>query len=108
MEYIIKNAKIATMDKENPFAEAAVVSEGKFTFCGALFDAEKFASADAEILDCGGNFVMPGFNDSHMHYLHYVKTKLSTDLWRSSSVDNIVEKIKRAFKSRWSYHTCSG
>ncbi|MBR5872614.1 MAG: amidohydrolase [Oscillospiraceae bacterium] len=98
MEYIIKNAKIATMDKENPFAEAAVVSEGKFTFCGALSDAEKFASADAEILDCGGNFVMPGFNDSHMHYLHYVKTKLSVDLWGTTSVEHIVKKMSDAFE----------
>ena len=32
MEYIIKNAKIATMDKENPFAESAIVKDGKFVF----------------------------------------------------------------------------
>ena len=31
MEYIIKNAKIATMDKENPVAESAIVKDGKRT-----------------------------------------------------------------------------
>ena len=98
MEYIIKNAKIATMDKENPIVEAAIVKDGKFAFCGALEEAEKFVSADAEILDCGGNFVMPGFNDSHMHYLHYVKTKLSVDLWGTVSVDDIVSKMSTAFE----------
>ena len=41
MEYIIKNAKIATMDKENPFAESAIVKDGKFAFCGAQSEAEK-------------------------------------------------------------------
>ena len=98
MEYIIKNATIATMDKEEPFAEAALVKDGKFLAVGSLSDVEEASSADAEVLDCGGKFVMPSFNDSHMHYLHYVKTKLSTDLWRSSSVDNIVEKMSAAFE----------
>lgn len=98
MEYIIKNAVIATMDRENPVAEAAVIRDGKFVFCGAHDEAEKLVSAGAEVLDCGGKFVMPGFNDSHMHYLHYVKTKLSVDLWGSRSVEHIVRRMKEAFE----------
>ena len=49
MEYIIKNAKIATMDKENPFAESAIVKDGKFAFCGAQSEAEKLVSAETEV-----------------------------------------------------------
>ena len=99
MEYIIKNAKIATMDKENPVVESAIVKDGKFIFCGAFEKAEKLVSAETEVLDCGGNFVMPGFNDSHMHYLHYVKTKLSVDLDGTVSVDDIVGRMSRAFEN---------
>lgn len=98
MEYIIKNAVIATMDREKPMAEAAVIRDGKFVFCGRFFDAEKIASEEAEIMDCGGKFVMPSFNDSHMHYLHYVKTKLSVDLWGTNSVMDIVRRMKEAFE----------
>ena len=98
MEYIIKNAVIATMDRENPMAEAAVIKDGKFAFCGKLSDAEKAASDEAKVLDLGGKFMMPSFNDSHMHYLHYVKTKLSVDLWGTNSVKDIVERMKNAFE----------
>ena len=98
MEYIIKNAVIATMDKENPFAESAIVKDGKFTFCGSLSEAESIVSPDAKVLDCGGKFLMPSFNDSHMHYLHYVKTKLSVDLWGTVSVDDLVNKMSTAFE----------
>ncbi|MBR5309558.1 MAG: amidohydrolase [Oscillospiraceae bacterium] len=98
MEYIIKNAVIATMDRENPMAEAAVIKDGKFAFCGKLSDAEKTASEEAKVLDLGGKFMMPSFNDSHMHYLHYVKTKLSVDLWGTNSVMDIVERMKNAFE----------
>lgn len=98
MEYIIKNAAIATMDREKPLAEAAVVKDGKFVFCGKFSDAEKIASEEAKIMDCGGKFVMPSFNDSHMHYLHYVKTKLSVDLCGTNSVMDIVQRMKAAFE----------
>ncbi len=97
MEYIIKNAKIATMDKENPFCEAVLVKEGKFALCGDL-ETIKSAAPNAEERDLGGKFVMPSFNDSHMHYLHYVKTKLSVDLWGSNSVEHIVEKMSTAYE----------
>ncbi|MBQ6878375.1 MAG: amidohydrolase [Oscillospiraceae bacterium] len=98
MEYIIKNAVIATMDREYPLAEAAIVKDGKFTFCGAFSEAEKLLSPGAKILDCGGKFVMPSFNDSHMHYLHYVKTKLSVDLDGTVSVEDIVGRMSKAFE----------
>lgn len=93
MEYLIKNAVIATMDKEKPLAEAAIVKDGKFTFCGNKIEAEKLISSDANFLDLEGKFLMPSFNDSHMHFLHYVKTKLSVDLWGSSSVSDIVKRM---------------
>lgn len=96
MEYIIKNAVIATMDRERPFAEAAAVRDGKFVFCGKEDETANSVSAGAKVLDCGGAFVMPGFNDSHMHYLHYVKSKLSVDLSGAVSVEDIVNRMKIA------------
>ena len=99
MEYLIKNAVIATMDKEKPFAASAAVREGKFVFCGGEKEAEGFVSNGAEVLDCGGAFIMPGFNDSHMHYLHYVKSKLSVDLSGADSVEDIVRRMKAALDS---------
>lgn len=98
MEYIIKNAVIATMDKSKPLAEAAIVKDGKFTFVGKLDDAQKQVSDKTDVLDCGGKFLMPSFNDSHMHYLHYVKTKLSVNLLGTVSVDDLIEKMSSAFE----------
>lgn len=87
------------MDRENPFAEAALVRGGKFVLCGTEEECTAAASKDAEIMDCGGKFLMPSFNDSHMHYLHYVKTKLSVNLCGTVSVADIVEKMSTAARS---------
>lgn len=99
MEILIKNAEIATMDKEKPFAKAALVRGGKFVLCGTEEECTAAASENAEVLDCGGKFVTPSFNDSHMHYLHYVKTKLSVNLCGATSVADIVKKMSAAAQS---------
>jgi predicted amidohydrolase YtcJ len=64
------HGRIYTNDPENPWAEAMAVSEGKISCIGKM---------DHVLLDCGGGqegvetvnlrgqFVMPGFNDAHVH-----------------------------------------
>ncbi|MBQ2105523.1 MAG: amidohydrolase, partial [Lachnospiraceae bacterium] len=75
MAMLVRNAKIATMDAANPQAEAAVIVGDFFAYVGTEEGAKRYLAEreeqDVEILDCSGQFLMPGFNDSHMHYLHY-------------------------------------
>lgn len=49
-------------------AECFVVEDGKFIFAGRLSEA-RAAYPHAHRIDLGGQFVCPGFNDSHMHLL---------------------------------------
>lgn len=95
-EYLIHNAKIFTSDGRNPFAQAALVRDGRFAWVGAEEEYTPRVSPETEIRDMGGKFVMPGFNDSHMHYLHYVKRKMSVDLSGSKSICEIVSRMKDA------------
>ena len=82
---LLTNGTIATMDPARPMAEAAVVDGAYFAYVGGRADAEDFARRFSrgawETLDLQGRFVMPGFNDSHLHFIHYVKTKLSVNLF---------------------------
>ena len=64
------HGRIYTNDPESPWAEALAVTDGKISCIGKL---------DHVLLDCGGGqegavtnhlhgrFVMPGFNDAHVH-----------------------------------------
>lgn len=105
MSIWIKNAKIATMDEENPLAESAVVIGNYFAFVGSQYEVEKYLSdhpcPDMTMLDCNGEFLMPGFNDSHMHYLHYVKSKNSANLTGCKSVENIISSMRKAFENSY-------
>ena len=75
---LLTNGTIATMDPARPMAEAAVVDGAYFAYVGGRADAEDFARRFSrgawETLDLQGRFVMPGFNDSLLHFIHYVKT----------------------------------
>lgn len=110
MSIWIQNAKIATMDSANPLAESAVVVGGFFAFVGSLQNAEAYLQEhpcpDISVLDCGGEFLMPGFNDSHMHYLHYAKSKSSVDLTGCTALSEVILRMRRGFEQ--SYRPDSG
>ena len=61
---IIKNAKIFTADKDKPQATALAVKEGKFVYVG---DEAGLSEYEGEVADLGGQFIMPGILDSHVH-----------------------------------------
>ena len=58
---------IITMDEKRPFAKAAVVKNGVFSYIGDAAEAKRLAGDDAHVLDYGDNFIYPGFMESHCH-----------------------------------------
>lgn len=56
---------IITMDEKKPFAKAALVKDGLFSFIGDADEAKKLAGADAQVLDYGDNYIYPGFLEDH-------------------------------------------
>ena len=105
MSLWIKNAKIATMDENNPVATSAVVIGDFFAYVGDEQGAAAFLAEhpqkELHELDCKGQFLLPGFNDSHMHYMHYCKAKMGANLGPSSSIDDLVARMKDFFDNRY-------
>ena len=63
-DYILKNAKIFTSNKDNPMASALVVKDGKFIYVG---DDSGLSAYEGEVTDLNGKFIMPGIIDTHVH-----------------------------------------
>jgi predicted amidohydrolase YtcJ len=64
---IVVNAKIYTMDTRAPRAEAAAVTNGRFTAVGSTRDIEALAGRNTQTFDAKGMTVVPGFIDCHNH-----------------------------------------
>ena len=67
MKQSIILGNIITMDEKRPFAKAALVKDGVFAYIGSAKEVKKLASADAQVLDYGENYIYPGFMESHCH-----------------------------------------
>lgn len=65
---IIINAKVTTLDRENPQAEAVAIRDGRFLAVGSERDV-RAAAPDAAVIDAKGHRLIPGLIDSHMHII---------------------------------------
>ena len=81
MKKIIILGNFITMDEKKPFAKAAIVKDGIFSYIGDSEEAKKIAGDDAKILNYGENFIYPGFLESHSHgYLAGIRAVGQADL----------------------------
>ena len=64
----ISGGEIVTMEKDQPSAEAVVVSDDKIVFAGSLKEAQKLYPGSTPF-DLDGKTLMPGFIEQHMHPL---------------------------------------
>lgn len=67
-DLIIRNAKVTTLDRENPEAQAVAIRDGKFLVVGSEAEA-RAAAPQATIIDASGRRLIPGLIDSHMHVI---------------------------------------
>ncbi|HET9184228.1 MAG TPA: amidohydrolase family protein [Candidatus Angelobacter sp.] len=73
--------------------QALAVSDGRIIYAGSNELALKFKGKKTRIIDLGGNFVMPGFNDAHVHLFSAGSEKLNVDLVGSKSLDEMKQRI---------------
>lgn len=91
---IYVNGNIISLDKEKSY-EAFAVKDGKFLAVGRNKDIMSlFHSDECKITDLGGNTVIPGFNDAHMHLLNYGFQKNAVQLNNISSIEEMIKVVK--------------
>lgn len=68
-DMVIMNAKIVTIDEENPRAEAlAVIGEFIVDVATNKKIGKYIEEGTTEVIDARGRLVIPGFNDAHAHF----------------------------------------
>ncbi|MDD2496455.1 MAG: amidohydrolase family protein, partial [Tissierellia bacterium] len=100
MKTLFINGNIHTMD-EASHADAFVVEGNKFVYVGTQFGARDYLKAQSfDEVDLKGLFVMPGFNESHMHFLYYSRGLQNVDLTGVRSIEEIKERIRENLNKR--------
>lgn len=85
--------------------EAIAVRGDRIQAVGKNIDVEKLKGPQTQVIDLGGHFTMPGFNDAHLHLDDAGQTKLSVDLTGVKSLDEfrdrILKKVEQSKAGEW-------
>jgi hypothetical protein len=87
------NGRVWTGDPARPEAEAVAIAGARITAVGSNTDIRKLAGG-ANTIDLGGAFVVPGFIDSHVHFLDGGFRLASVPLRDAATRDAFVARIK--------------
>lgn len=64
---ILTGGTFWTVDPDNPWAQAIAINAGRIIAIGQEADVLKYKNRKTKIIDIGGRFALPGFNDAHVH-----------------------------------------
>ena len=91
------NGNALTLDAAQPLADAVLIRDGCIAWVGERDNIPATALAAAQVIDCGGLTVVPGFMDAHCHILAYAASLAAVDCSSSAvyRIDDIGRKIRR-------------
>jgi predicted amidohydrolase YtcJ len=93
-DLVIINAKVRTMDDAKPQAEAIAVWGNKIIAVGSNEEIRSLIGQETKVIDAKGRLVLPGFNDSHLHFMEGGASLSSVDLRDAKSPEEFVRRIK--------------
>jgi hypothetical protein len=80
-------------------AEAIAVRDGRVVAVGENADILKMKGPQTEVIELNGHFVMPGFNDAHLHLSAAGAERLSVNLVGAKSIDEFRERVRARVES---------
>ncbi|GMV23590.1 MAG: amidohydrolase [Acidimicrobiia bacterium] len=66
-ELLLTNGRVYTLDAARPWAEAIAIRGERIVAVGSAQEARAAVGQGARVVDLGGRFTLPGFNDAHVH-----------------------------------------
>ena len=97
-DLVLLNANVIALDAACPHGSAVVVSGGRIDWVGDSDSLPSSRRASANVIDCGGQTLIPGFIDAHCHLLAYAASLLAVDCSSASvsDIDDILHQIRAA------------
>jgi len=87
---------ILTMRGTSPeYVESLAVKDGKILFVGSRTEAQKLAGQDAKLIDLGGKTLLPGFIDTHGHFVYFGKNLVDANLFNCADIPELIARMKK-------------
>src|SRR5213594_4659758 len=104
-DLIITNAKVWTVDKSNPAAKAVAVLGDRIVAVASNSDVNNWRGPNTHVINAEGKLLLPGFNDSHVHFVNGGLALDAVQLNDATSPEEfarrIGERAKQTPKGEW-------
>lgn len=99
MKKLFYNGPILTMENETSIAEAVLIENDKILAVGAREELLAECDEDTEQIDLRGNAMLPGFIDSHSHFVMAAQMLSFADLTNCTSFEDIQSTLTQYMES---------
>jgi len=104
-DLVLTGGTIVTMDDSHPQAEALAIRGDRIVAVGDDAEVKRWIGDGTQVIDLAGKLAVPGFIDSHAHFVSLGRSKMILDLSKARTWDEIVGLVEGAAHStppgRW-------
>jgi len=94
-DLVLTGAEVRTVDAEDALAEALAVKDGRVVAVGSAAEVGALAGPNTRTVDLSGKTVIPGIQDSHIHFLPLGRDITSgVELSYAESAEDIVTGVR--------------
>jgi predicted amidohydrolase YtcJ len=102
---VVLNGRVITMDERNSLAQAVAIRDGRFVRVGTDDEVRAFVGPDTRVWDAGGQSVVPGLFETHVHAVGVARDQLDEPFRQLSSLAEtkawVREKAARTPAGEW-------
>ncbi len=93
-DLVFTNASVLTMNDDVPTAQAVAVTGNQISYVGDVAGAEALVGENTEVLDLGGDTLLPGFVSGHDHIVASGWTSRGVSLFGIETLEEALAAIK--------------
>jgi predicted amidohydrolase YtcJ len=92
-DLVLRGGKVVTVDDAVPDGEAIAVKGDTILAVGTVEEIDAYIGRGTEVIDLDGKLAIPGFIDSHGHFLGVGDAKMQLDLMDVTNWDEVVGMV---------------
>ncbi|MGE3888321.1 MAG: amidohydrolase [Vicinamibacterales bacterium] len=96
---VLRNGNIVTVEAGQPRVQALAVRGDRIVALGTDEEIQPYVGPETNVIDLAGQTAVPGFIESHGHFMGLGQSRMVLDLMDVKSFDEIVQMVAEAVKT---------
>jgi len=97
-DLVLQNGQIYTVESPDKIVEAIAIKKDKILNIGTIREIQSYVNSRTTVIDLEGKTVVPGFIDSHAHFMSLGYLKLNLEFNETKNWTEILDIVKSAIK----------